>query len=153
MVRNYTLPLKVCDPSGKRISVSVTQMGERVRIESDFIKAVELDKPAFSKGGIIRITVNRKDYSATKEKLTKYLEDLFLKELGNADRNTGHGNTGNGGGNKKTSSGRNHPVAEGEKDNSLRNRSRRRVETESAGGGPTDTEMAESGGEGGGGQS
>lgn len=147
-MRSYTLPLKVCEPSGKRVVATITQMGDRVKIELPYIKEVDKDNPDFAKNGVVKVVVNRSVYAKTKDLVTNYLESVFLKELENADRNTGHGNRPPRRGNKKASSSGDTGKAEREESIPVRDRSRRGVAADDAGGGSENAEdspLAESG--------
>lgn len=77
--------LKVSDPKGFRIKVFVTKNNKTVTIKSDVIEVVKKDKPLFSNNGKICMNVELKNYKEAITKLTKYLEDLFLKELNDND--------------------------------------------------------------------
>ena len=84
----YYKPLKVSDTDGKRIIAKIIQLGENVTIKLPFIQAVKKDKPEYAKNGNINITVKRENYTLMVVLLEKYLEDLFLKDLKNENRNS-----------------------------------------------------------------
>lgn len=136
--------LKVSDTSGKRIKMGVTREGSNVKLNVPFIEAVKKDKPAFAKKGIIDITVLVKDYTATKNMLTSYLENLFLKELSSADTDTSNGRRSNTGRAKtKPTTGSNEGTG-GESSSSLRDSGRGDEPTESDREGSSDSDMAKS---------
>ena len=87
MVISHPRPLKVSTAEGERIVAKITSfpMKGTVRIEVPFLEEVKRDAPPFSKDGIIIMTCERKVYMETIYKVTKYLEDLFLKGMADED--------------------------------------------------------------------
>ena len=84
-MNTYLKLLKVSTPKGHRIRSHITSFKDIVNIKVEYLKEVELDKPPFAKKGKIIIKCEKKKYQEVIKKLTKYLEDLFLKELLNED--------------------------------------------------------------------
>ena len=113
--------LKVSNPSGKRIKMAVVKVKGKVVLIIPYIKEVDNDKPQFASKGVIEITIAQKDYTRTKNMLTKYLEDLFLKELSNADTDTSHGSGSNRGRTKTKSTAGSNETASRKGSNSVCN--------------------------------
>ena len=84
--------LKVSTSEGRRIHASVFKRTEdQVLIRVPYIKLVETDNPPFAKKGVIEMIVDTKVYQKTIIKITKYLEDLFLKGLKDEDNRSSSG--------------------------------------------------------------
>lgn len=137
--------LKVCDPSGKVVISKVTYLNGVATIELPFIEAVKKDNPEFAKNGVVKYTVPQRRYQKAKEGLTKYLEDLFLKEL--AEDETiypGNGGKSNPGRTKKESSSRSNEKVTGEDSNAVRDRGRGKKQSESDRGRVENSDVAQS---------
>lgn len=97
----YQRLLRVANLKGERISAIVNKNGPNVNIRVPFLNVVLKDNPPFANKGIIRMVCKQKDYSEVIEKVTKYLEDLFLKELESENTNTSIGTNNDTGGNER----------------------------------------------------
>jgi len=91
-MNHYLKLLNVSTPKGKRIEANITSFSDAIIIKVEYLKEVERDEPPFAKKGKIVIKCERIKYKEVILKLTKYLEDLFLKELLNEDIYTSIGN-------------------------------------------------------------
>ncbi len=136
--------LKVSDTSGKRIMMNVARSSNQVVITVPYLKEVAKDKPPFAKKGLIEIEVLQRNYTKTKNMLTKYLEDLFLKELNSADTDTGHGRGSNTGRTKKKLTTGSNEKAGGKDSSPVRDSGRGDKPTESVGNGVSVSDMAKS---------
>ena len=138
--------LKVCDPSGKVVIAETELKFGKVLFRVPYIKAVEKDNPDFAEKGIIEFTVPQNRYAKAKKRITKYLEDLFLKEL-EKDENIhpGNGNNSNNGRSKKVASSGNVEKTGRKDDNPVRDRGRGSKPSKSGGGRPSNSDVAESG--------
>ena len=88
-MQSYSLPLKVGDTKGNRIVAKITKLSPNYsQIDIPAPKAVIKDKPEFLIKDKIRIQYEVKDHTKVVNTLTKYLEDIFLKELENENNNT-----------------------------------------------------------------
>jgi len=105
-MNQYLKLLNVSTPKGKRIEAHITTFSGTIIIKVENLKEVEMDDPPFAKKGRIIIKCERVKYKEVIEKLTKYLEDLFLKELLNEDIYTSIGNDNVKGRNAKKNSSR-----------------------------------------------
>ena len=54
-----------------------------VSFKVPFLEVVKKDNPPFAEKGVISFSVPQKGYAKAKKRITKYLEDLILKELKN----------------------------------------------------------------------
>ena len=83
MKGRYTRLLSVCHSDGQKVYAIITQQGiSQVNIEVRYIEAVKQDAPPFANNGVIRFNIERKQIKEVIASLTKYIETLFLKELG-----------------------------------------------------------------------
>ena len=110
----YKKLLKVRDKNKKQIFAKIYPGQENVQIVVDYLEQVEKDKPPFANKGIIKIQVKKTEYAQRDnegitviDRLTKYLESLFLKELADEDSHTSHAPGNQSGGSvKKPSAGK-----------------------------------------------
>ena len=79
----YKLNLKVSTAEGKRIIANVEKNGSLIYITIPFLELVKQDMPVFARNGVIKINTTKNNYPKVIEKLTSYLENLFLKGLNN----------------------------------------------------------------------
>lgn len=90
MATPYKLDLKVSRPSGEIILAKITPMQNgRINLELPYIEAIKKDKELNCPSGIFRKEYPREQHREIIDKLTNYLESLFLKELSNEVNNTG----------------------------------------------------------------
>jgi hypothetical protein len=127
------IALKVSSLSGKRITMTTERTKKDVVITIPYLPEVEKDKPKFASRGVIKVVVPPSKYTATKNMITKYLEDLFLKELSNADTNTGNGGRSNSGRVKKEPTTRDNEGTGGEGSLPVRNSGGRDKPSKSSG--------------------
>lgn len=88
---SYTKPLKVCHSNGEIIIARIFPFGDKVKIKIKYIKEVEEDNPKFANDGRINFNCSKNNYNNVIKKLTSYLENLFLKGIGNENIHTGIG--------------------------------------------------------------
>lgn len=138
---SYKLPLKVCNTKGARVYASITKVGDRVNLRLPYIEAVRIDSPKFSKDGVVFFNYDRKDHRTIVDQLTKYLEDLFLKELSDEDNNTSDNGRSNTRRDKKKSKSRTTPKSEGKKIDSVCDSGRGSEQAESDRSGSKDSEL------------
>lgn len=145
IVKNARL-LKVSTPDGHRIMINtVRRSGDKIVIVVEYNKDVAKDNPPFSKNGIIKMTCVRKDYQQTLQKLTNYLETLFLKGLLNENTNTSSRISNDSRGNEKQTKPYTIGVDEGKgSDTSVHVSTRGTKSTKSSGRGKSSVEVDES---------
>ena len=80
--------LKVSDTTGKPIYAWVKSFKGNINIRVGFLQEVKDDNPQFATNGMIRFNCKQTKYKEAIDKLTKYLEDLFLKGIADEDNNT-----------------------------------------------------------------
>ena len=142
MMNSYKLNLKVCDTKGLRITAKVYQLSETVnKITVKAPEAVIKDNPPFLKGNELVIAYDRKDHKKAVDKITTYLESVFMKELYNEDNNTSEQNRPNTGRNKKSSKSRTATKSEGKSTNTLHDSGRGQEQAESNRRGVKDSDM------------
>ena len=141
---SYQVPLRVSDIKGNRVLAEVEYSRGVAHVTVPYIPEVAEDNPEFSRNGVIRYAVNRVDYQQSIEKLTSYLEGLFLKGMSHDSSGSSVESTHNSGGDKESDPSGKVESAEGRSDTSVRTRSRRRVSSESDWGRDDDTDLAES---------
>lgn len=138
--------LKVCNPSGKTVFASVKYLNGEAEISVPFIEGVKKDNPEFAKNGIINYTVPRHRYQKALKGLTKYLENIFLKEL--AEDEIIHSSNGGGcnsGRVKKESSAGSNEKFDGKNDNPVCDRGRGKKQSPSDRGRIENSNLVESG--------
>lgn len=146
--------LKVCTPEGKIIIAETETLDGIVKIRVPYLQVVEKDNPEFAKDGEIFFSVSQKKYQEAKKTLTKYLEDLFLKELDDVKIvHPGNGNRRNAGRAKSKPVSGSAEKAGRENGNPVHNRGGRGKSSSSDRGGTSEDIMAsggdqEDGGEG-----
>lgn len=141
--------LKVGNVDGERIQAEVFSYdGTKVMIRVAFVPEVLKDKPAFAIDGRIVMTVDKRNYRSAIQKIESYLENLFLKELSNADVPASSGAGTDSRGNESSSASDN--AAEDQREGysaSIHGSSRRKKSAKSSGGGSETPALDESSGE------
>jgi hypothetical protein len=144
MVKQYARLLKVSSPEGKKIYAKIFRIGDNAKIEINYLDIVKTDDPPFACNGVIRLNVPTIKYKETIDRLTKYLESLFLKGMADEDIYTGLGAKPKSRRTKKLDTGRKAKGAEGQGDSpGLHISARGSESTESPGSGKAGPEMAE----------
>ena len=91
-MKSYHRVLNVRNKIGRRVWITVIQMGTKIRIISEYIPEVEKAHPRFSHKGTILMTVDRVNYLEAVKEIETYLTELFEKGESNEDNNTSIGN-------------------------------------------------------------
>ncbi len=77
--------LKVTQENGQSVCANIIRAGNNVTIKVDKLELVKIANPDFSKDGVIAMTIDISKYQDAIIKITKYLEDLFLKGMADND--------------------------------------------------------------------
>ncbi|MCK5609604.1 hypothetical protein KAR91_47455 [Candidatus Pacearchaeota archaeon] len=94
--------LRVSTPEGESVKAIVEHYDGKFNLSIGFIEAVKIDNPSFSKNGSIKVNGTISSYPKIINGITKYLEDLFLKEMKDEDNDSSDGNKPISTGNKKS---------------------------------------------------
>jgi hypothetical protein len=138
----YKKVLQVATPEGEKIVAHVQKSGTWVIINVPYLEAVKKDKPEFAKKGIINFKVKLSDYSNAIISLTKYLEDLFLKEMSDENNRTSIRTKSKSGRNERKDTETKTGTTEGEGDSaSLHDSTRGNQQTQSDRGRTADSKM------------
>ena len=138
----YKRPLKVSNLSGERIVASIATGVHKVTISIPYLECIEKDNPDFAVDGVIRFSVLKEKYQKAIFHLTKYLEDLFLKEISNENNSSGVSSGSIAGRNNKKSFRRTDKKDEGERSSvGVHVSAGRNKQTKGIGGGKPDSDM------------